>query len=87
MKITKRNNIRRRFTHTKSGRLVRRKTSSVSRGDRFSPRDNERKPDMLWMFAKLQEFEELKLSYKEATNEIELLKSKLQTAQVQPIPQ
>ena len=77
MKAIKQNNIRRRFEHTKSGRLVRRETSSVSLGRLNSPRENERKPNMMWMFAKLQEFEELKISHKAATDEVELLKSKL----------
>ena len=52
--------IRRRFTHTQLGKMVRRETSSVSVA-RQSPRENGRKTNMLWMYTKLQEYEELKV--------------------------
>ena len=68
--------MRKQFKQTKSGRMVRRKTSSFFMSASRSPRDHQEKTHLIWMFTKMQDYEKLKIKYQAATDEISELKNK-----------
>ena len=67
--------LRKQFKQTNSGRMVRRRTSSVFMNVSSGLRDHQKKPDLIWIFTKMQDFETLKTKYKAATDEIAKLKT------------